>query len=62
MNKGQFLSQAENDKRKHRAAKFLNKFKHPLQLSMLWYHRISTIVGYLIPNPVFTYILNIYDL
>ena len=23
---------------------------------------ISTILGYLIPNPVYTYILNIYDL
>ena len=27
-----------------------------------WFHGISTIVGYLMPNPVFTYILNIYDL
>ena len=26
------------------------------------FYGVSTIVGYLMPNPVFTYILNIYDL
>ena len=26
------------------------------------FYGISTIVGYLIPNPLYTYILNIYDL
>ncbi len=29
---------------------------------MVWFYGISTIVGYLMPNPVYTYILNIYDL
>ena len=26
-----------------------------------WVDGISTIVGYLMPNPLYTYILNIYD-
>ena len=30
--------------------------------SFVWFYGISIIVGYLVPNPVFTYILNIYDL
>ena len=30
--------------------------------SMLWFYGISTIVGYLMSNPLYTYILNIYDL
>ena len=29
---------------------------------LVWFYGISTIVGYLMPNPLFTYILNIYDL
>ena len=32
---------------------------------MIWlvgFYGISTIVGYLMPNPLYTYILNIYDL
>ena len=29
---------------------------------MVWFDGISTIVGYLMPNPLYTYILNIYDL
>ena len=28
----------------------------------VWFYGISTIVGYLMPNLAFTYILNIYDL
>ena len=28
----------------------------------LFIYGISTIVGYLMPNPLYTYILNIYDL
>ena len=28
---------------------------------LVWFSGTSTIVGYLMPNPVFTYILNIYD-
>ena len=27
-----------------------------------WFYGISTIVGYLMPNPLYTYIFNIYDL
>ena len=30
-------------------------------LGLVWFDVISTIVGYLIPNPLYTYILNIYD-
>ena len=29
---------------------------------MVWFYGISTIVSYLMPNPVYTYILDIYDL
>ena len=29
---------------------------------LVGFHGISTIVGYLMPNPLYTYILNIYDL
>ena len=29
---------------------------------MVWFYGISTIVGYLMPNLLYTYILNIYDL
>ena len=29
---------------------------------LVWLYGISTIVGYLMPNPLYTYILNIYDL
>ena len=31
-------------------------------LVLVWFYGISTIVGYLMPNPLYTYILNIYDL
>ena len=30
--------------------------------SLVVFYEISTIVGYLMPNPLYTYILNIYDL
>ena len=29
---------------------------------LVWTHGISTIVGYLMPTPLYTYILDIYDL
>ena len=29
---------------------------------LVWFYGISTIVGYLMPNPLYTYMLNIYDL
>ena len=28
----------------------------------VWFHGISIIVGYLMPNPLYTYILNTYNL
>ena len=31
-------------------------------LGWIGFYGISTIVGYLMPNPLYTYILNIYDL
>ena len=31
-------------------------------IGVVGFHGISTLVGYLMPNPVYTYILNIYDL
>ena len=33
-----------------------------LHVGLVGFYGISTIVGYLIPNPFYTYILNIYDL
>ena len=33
-----------------------------LGLVVVCFYGISTFVGYLMPNPVYTYILNIYDL
>ena len=29
---------------------------------LVWFYGISTITGYLMPNPIYTYTLNIYDL
>ena len=29
---------------------------------LVWFYGISTSVGYLMPNPAYTYILDIYDL
>ena len=33
-----------------------------ISLALVWFYGILTIVGYLIPNPLYTYILNIYGL
>ena len=33
-----------------------------LKIISIRFYGISTIVGYLMPNPLYTYILNIYDL
>ena len=33
-----------------------------LMKGLVWFDGISTILGYLMPNPLYTYILNIYDL
>ena len=32
-----------------------------LKFDLVWFHSISTVVDYLIPNTVYTYIINIYD-
>ena len=32
------------------------------KFGLIRFYGISTIVGYLMPNPLYTYILNIYDL
>ena len=29
---------------------------------MIWFYGISTIIGYLMPNPLYTYMSNIYNL
>ncbi len=29
---------------------------------LVWFYGISTIIGYLMPNPLYTYILDMYDL
>ena len=32
-----------------------------IRFGLVWFYGISTIVGYLMPNPLYTYILDIYD-
>ena len=34
----------------------------PILFGLVGFYDISTIVGYLMPNPLYTYTLNIYDL
>ena len=31
-------------------------------IGLIWFYGISSIVGYLVPNPLYRYIFNIYDL
>ena len=33
-----------------------------VQFGLVWFYCISTIVGYFMPYPIFTFVLNIYDL
>ena len=40
----------------------VEKGKQMKDIFLVWFYGISTIVGYLMPNPLYTYILNIYDL
>ena len=40
----------------------LNLYSKYIWFGLVWFYGISTIVGYLMPNPVYSYILNIYDL
>ena len=39
----------------------INKKNYKVWFGLVWFYSISTIVGYLMPNPFYTYILNIYD-
>ena len=39
---------------------FMKKIQSSDKMRLVWFYGISTIVGYLIPNPIFTYILNIW--
>ena len=36
--------------------------QHENEVSLVVFYNISTLISYLRPNPVYTYILNIYDL
>ena len=38
------------------------RFRKGFTFGWVGFYGISTIVGYLMPNPLYTYILNIYDL
>ena len=40
----------------------LNIYIKYVWFGLVWFYGISTIGGYLMPNPLYTYILNIYDL
>ena len=44
------------------AKSFLYIYIKYIWFDLVWFYGISTIVGYLMPNPFYTYILNIYDL
>ena len=38
-----------------------NRWMERVMFSLVGFYGVSTIVGYLIPNPFYTYTLNIYD-
>ena len=40
----------------------LYKYIKYIWFGLIGFYGISTIVGYLMPNPLYTYILNLYDL
>ena len=44
------------------AKSFLYIYIRDIWFGLIGFYGISTIVGYLMPNPLYTYILNIYDL
>ena len=44
------------------AKSFLYIYIKYIRFGLVGFYDISTIVGYLMPNPLYTYILNIYDL
>ena len=40
----------------------LHMYNKYIGFGLVWFYGISTVVGYLMPNPRYTCILNIYDL
>ena len=42
--------------------KYQTVCKQMINISLICFYGTSTIVGYLMPNPLYTYILNIYNL
>ena len=44
------------------AKSFLYLYIKYIRFGLVWFYGISTKVGYLMSNPLYTYILNIYDL
>ena len=44
----------------------MNNITHEIYLEktsgLIWFYGISPVVGYLMPNPLYSYILNMYDL
>ena len=51
-----------NHCRLFKAKSFLYIYIRYIWFGLVWFYGISTIVGYLKPNPFYTYILDIYDL
>ena len=51
-----------NHGRSFNAKSFLYIYIRYIWFSLVGFYGISTIVGYLMPNPVYTYVLNIDDL
>ena len=52
----------ENVPTKHFRRKWDTENFQGICLGLVQFQGISTFVGYLMPNPLYTYILNIYDL
>ena len=51
-----------NHSRLFNAKSSLHIYIKYIKFGLVWFYGISTIVGYLMPNPLYTYIQNIYDL
>ena len=56
------LSGAMDDRDRWQEKERGNPCYYVKEPGLVWFYGISTIVGYLRPNPPYTYILNIYDL
>ena len=60
-----FEEEWELPKHKHSntlGIKQISWFRQNKLIGLVWFYNISTIVGYLMRNSLYTYILNIYDL